>query len=146
MKKLLLILLITLTLSAIVSAQSNAKRPPLPPNVAKMKGEYPDKLLKISAVKSRMKTLLGKNYEDFFDSFETNRQFERKGNFLFSHGCLIHACTHLESAIAVDLVNKTIHIGIFRENEPVKTFNENGRKTPKLLANWASNLTNLSKH
>ena len=141
MKKIPLIILIAITFCFSIQAQANAKRSALPANLAQMKGEYPDKFLKKETVKSRLKVLLGKNYSAFLDSFETQSQFEKKGNFLFSRGCLIHACGHLESAIAIDLVNKTIHVGIFRENEKNKVFNENNLTTPDSITTWFKNLT-----
>lgn len=113
----------------------------LPAGIARMTGEYPDKVLDDKVIKKRFKTLLGKSYASFMDSFETYSPLERKGNVLFSRGCLIHACTHLESAVAIDLVNKTIHAAIFRQDEKVRYFNEGNRKTPAAIRNWANNLT-----
>jgi hypothetical protein len=55
---------------------------------------------------------------------------EKDGNILFSSGCLIHACTHLESAIAIDLVKNTIHAAIYNEEKKTGYFNEKGGKTP----------------
>jgi len=47
------------------------------------------------------------------------------------------------TAVAIDLVNKTLHAGIFRWNEKTKYFNENGRKTLKALKSWADGLKAL---
>ena len=95
-------------------------------------------------IKVRLKKLLGKkNYASFLESLETLNPIEKNGGILFSSGCLIHACTQLESAVAIDLVNKTIHAGIFRRNEKTKYFNENGRKSPKALKSWADRLEAL---
>src|SRR5205085_285843 len=60
-------------------------------------------------------------------------------------GCLIHACTHLESAIAIDLVNKTIHLAIFRQVEKTRYFNEDGKQTPEVIRDWANHLSQLNK-
>ena len=81
-----------------------------------------------------------KNYEDFKESWETLNPIVKKGNILFSSGCLIHACGHAESAIAIDLVNKTIHVGIFREDEKTRYINENKRKTPQAMKTWGKRL------
>ncbi len=142
MKKLLVILLIIFTLQVAAPAQkAKPKIRTLPANTAQMTGEYPDTLLDNKVIKRRFKTLLGKNYSAFMDSFETTRPFEKKGNYLFSSGCLIHACLHLESAVVVDLINKTIHAAIFRQDEKVKYFNEDNRQTPAAIKDWAKNLT-----
>ena len=142
MKKLLIVLLLTLTLYFAAAAQKpKPKSQTLPANTVALIGEDPDTLLSIKPINARFKALLGKSYSDFMDSFETRGPFERKGNYLFSSGCLIHACTHLESAVAIDLVNHTIHAAIFRENEKVKYFNEDRRRTPSAIKEWANNLT-----
>jgi hypothetical protein len=81
-----------------------------------------------------------KNYADFLESWETINPIVKKGNLLFSSGCLIHACGHAESAITIDWQSKTIHVGIFREQEKTRFFNERGRKTPLVIKNWATRL------
>lgn len=135
--KISFIILITLALCVCANAQSTVKpKSPATVNLSKSVGQYPFGLFKNKTVKARMKKLLGKNYSDFFDSFETQTPFKKKGNFLFSSGCLIHACGHLESAIVIDLVKNTIHAAIFREDEKAKFFNEKKQKTPKLLSAW----------
>jgi hypothetical protein len=145
-QKISLIVLITLTLCVFANAQPKIKpKSSATVNLSKSESQYPFELFKNKTVKSRMKKLLGKNYSDFFDSFETQEPFKKKGNFLFSSGCLIHACGHLESAIAIDLSTNSIHVGIFRENEAAKTFNENKRKTPKILTAWLKNLKDRNK-
>jgi len=78
------------------------------------------------------------------ESFETLSPVTREGHYLVSSGCLIHACTHLESAIAVDLVNRTIHAAIFRQDEKTRYFNEDGRATPVVIRDWANNLRQLN--
>ncbi len=140
-QKISFIVLLTLVLCVFANAQSKVKtKSSATVNLSKSVGQYPFELFKNKTVKSRMKKLLGKNYSNFFDSFETQAPFKKKANFLFSSGCLIHACGHLESAIAIDLANNTIHLGIFRQDEAAKTFNENKRKTPKILTAWIKNL------
>ncbi len=140
-QKISLIVLITLALCVFANAQPKVKtKSSATGNLSKSEGQYPFELFKNKTVKARMKKLLGKNYSNFFDSFETQSPFTKKGNFLFSNGCLIHACGHLESAIAIDLANNTIHLGIFRQDEASKTFNEKNRKTPKVLTAWLKNL------
>ena len=81
--------------------------------------------------------LLGKkNYASFLESFETLNPIEKNGDILFSSGCLIHACGHLESAIAVDLVNNTIHAAIYNEEKKTRYFNEKGSETPEPITDW----------
>lgn len=142
MKPILFLFLITAIFGFSVFAQNvKSKVSALPAGIAGWNDEDSDKILRNAVIKARLKKLLGKkNYASFLESFETLTPIEKNGNILFSSGCLIHACTQLESAIAIDPVNKTIHAGIFRRNEKTKYFNENGRKTPRSLKNWANQL------
>lgn len=136
--------LFSITLVFGFSAMGQTKRPALPADISAVTGEDSNSLLRNSAVQARMKNLLGAKYGSFMESFETLNPVTRQGNFLFSSGCLIHACTHLESAIAVDLVHRTIHAAIFRQNQKTRYFNESGRATPKVISDWANDLRQLN--
>lgn len=143
MNRVFLFFLIITAISFSLMAQtvSKSKVPALPIKISKMNGKDSHDLLNEPIIKSRLRNLLGtKNYANFLESWETSNPVVKKGNFLFSSGCLIHACGHVESAIAVDLFNKTIHVGIFREQEKTRFFNERGRKTPSVIKNWAARL------
>jgi hypothetical protein len=146
MKRLTLVLLMTLVSSLSLLAQTaKTRRPALPSDIAATAGQDSDSLLKNPAIKARMEKLLGsKQYASFMESFETLTPVTKRGTFLFSTGCLIHACTHLESAIAIDLVNKTIHVAIFRQNEKTRYFNEDRKRTPEVIRDWANNLSQLN--
>jgi hypothetical protein len=109
-----------------------------------MKGHDSDAILKNPAIKARMKMLLGNKYDSFMESFETLNPVTKERRFLFTSGCLIHACTHLESAIAVNLTGNTIHAAIFRQNEKTKFFNEGGKATPEVIRRWANNLRQIN--
>ncbi len=116
----------------------------LPVGIAGWSGEYSDKLLTNAVIKTRLKKLLGStNYTAFMESFETLTPITKDGDVLFASGCLIHACTHLESAIAIDVKNNTIHASIFDEEKPTLFFNERGRKAPASIAAWAKNLEDM---
>ena len=123
---------------------AGTRRPALPSDIAAVAGQDSDSLLKNPAIRARMKKLLGGKYDSFMESFETLNPVTKEGNFLFSSGCLIHACTHLESAIAVDLVNKTVHAAIFRRGEKTRYFNEGGRAVPEVVRDWADNLRRIN--
>lgn len=138
---LLSLIIAAISFSAMAQTANKSKVAALPINILKMNGKDSLDLLNNPTIKARLRNLLGKkNYADFLESWETSNPVVKKGNFLFSSGCLIHACGHIESAIAVDLVNKSIHVGIFREQEKTRFFNESGRKTPAVIKNWASRL------
>ena len=139
-----LLLVIFVPCFSATAQTARTRRAALPSDIAAVAGRDSDSLLKNPAIRARMKKLLGNKYGSFMESFETLNPVTRQGNYLFSSGCLIHACTHLESAIAVDLANKTIHAAIFRQNEKTRYFNEGGKATPKVIRDWASNLSRLN--
>ena len=137
MKKILFALLLSSLFGLTIFAQTSK----LPKDIANWNGKNSEKMLENPLIKARLKKLLGKkNYADFLESFETVNPIVKRKNFLFSSGCLIHACGHLESAIAIDLVNNTIHVGIFREIKATKYFSENKSKTPAIIRVWNKKL------
>ncbi|MBS1795343.1 MAG: hypothetical protein JSS81_15915 [Acidobacteria bacterium] len=141
MKRFFLLILFLLTLSVAGATAQTKSGAALPVGLVRMTEADSAELLKDPVIKKRLRKLLGrKNYAAFLESFETVTPVEKKGSFLFSSGCLIHACRHLESAIAVDLVNQTIHAAIYRQTERTRFFNENRRKTPRVIRRWAKNL------
>lgn len=145
MKRTASLLLMTIILCFSATAQTaKTRRAALPSDIAAAAGQDSDILLKNPAIKSRLKKLLGQQYDSFMESYETLNPVTRKGRFLFSSGCLIHACTHLESAIAIDLTNKTIHAAVFSQTERTRYFNEGGKATPKVIRDWANNLRQLN--
>jgi hypothetical protein len=139
-------LLLVILVSCFYTLAQTAKttRPALPSGIAAAAGQDSDSLLKNPSIKARLKKLLGNKYGSFTESFETLNPVTREGQYLFSSGCLIHACTHLESAIAVNLTNNTIHVAVFRRNEKTGYFNEGGKATPKLIRDWENNLRQLN--
>jgi hypothetical protein len=145
MKRTTSLLLVALAFCFSATAQTpQTRRPALPSGIAAAEGHDSDSLLRNAAIQARMKRLLGSKYDAFMQSFETLNPVRKEGNFLFSSGCLIHACTHLESAIAVDLANQTIHAAIFRQDEKTRYFNEGGRPTPAVIKDWAGNLRQIN--
>lgn len=134
MKQIFAIFLITLALCFTVSAQ--AKKPALPSNLAKYVDEYPEKLMKVASVKTRLKTLLGKNYSKFDSYITVQSPMKKVGDFLFASGCLPHSCSISEAAFVIDMKNKRIHAVIYETNKTPKYFNEDKTETPQVLLDW----------
>jgi hypothetical protein len=148
MKALIYLLLFIAVFATPAAAQkAKPKVTALPAGIAEWTGQDSDKLLQEPVIKARLQTLLGKtNYASFMESFETLTPITRDGDVLFSSGCLIHACTHLESAIAIDLKANTIHAAIYNDEKKTKYFNERSSKTPAAINDWASRLMDLKSH
>lgn len=139
MKKLVLTILIVAICNICAAAQTSSA---LPENIAQMTNEDSLALLDDPVIKTRLEKLLSAYYyESFVESFETVSPVEKKGNFLFTSGCLIHACGQAESAIVIDLRAKTIHVAIYRSSQTMKFFNEKNKKTPKAIRDWQNSLT-----
>ncbi len=118
----------------------------LPADIAEWSGRDSDEILENAVIKLRLQNMMGNaDYESFSEYFETITRIEKRGDFLFAGGCMIHACMHLESAIAINLKNKTVHTAIFDETKETKFFNENESKTPEPILAWAKRLGNLRK-
>ena len=148
MKPLIFLFLISLTFAVSAFGQNvKPKSAALPAGIAGWQGEDSDKILENEVIKIRLKKLLGaKNYAAFMESFETLNPIEKTGDILFSSGCLIHACAHLESAVAIDLVNNTIHAAIYNDEKKTRYFNEKGSRTPKSITDWAMRLNGLKNN
>ena len=143
MKSIIFLLLITGIFGIPAIAQNlRPTTSALPPGIASWSGEDSAKILNDPAIKVRLKKLLGKkSYTSFMESFETITPITTDGNVLFASGCLIHACTHLESAVAIDLSDNTIHAAIYNDEKPMRFFNERSKKSPKPIIVWAKNLS-----
>lgn len=141
MKQALVILFITLAFC--FSANAQAKKPALPTNLAKYVDKYPDDLLKVVSVKTRLKTLLGKKYSTFDQYISTQMPMKMVGDFLVGSGCLPHSCTISEAAFAIDVRNKRIHAVIYEKDKAPKYFNEDNAATPQALIDWVEDLKKM---
>lgn len=124
---------------AAVLAQT-AKHPALPPNLAKYVGKYPADLMKVPAVRSRLRALLGRSYSEFDNATGVQHEIEKKGDFLLAAGCTPHLCASIQAAFVIDLKNKRIHAVIYDEDEAPRYFNEDKAATPKVLLEWVAGL------
>ena len=124
----------------VAAAQTTPKRPALPANLSKYVDEYPVELMKVPAVKSRLKTLLGKRYSDFVVSIDVQSPMKMDGDFLFANGCMPHACTIMEAAFVIDVKNKRIHAVLYEKDKPPLYFNEDKAPTPQVLIDHVAEL------
>jgi hypothetical protein len=141
MKKIFTCFLLVLALCLMAGAQT--KRPPLPSNLTKYVDEYPVELMKVRAMKTRLRTLLGKQYSTFDEYLTVQVPIKQVGDFLFASGCLPHSCTISEAAFAIDVKNKRIHAVIYDKDEKPKFYNEDKSQTPEVLLTWLKELTGM---
>lgn len=140
MKKLFILLGLTIIVSVSAMAQTSTKRPALPGNLARCLNEYPVELMKVASIKSRLKTLLGKHYADFEESISVQHEITKGGDFLLASGCMAHLCDSNGAAFVIDLENKRIHAVIYEEGEAPQFFNEDKVPTPQILLDWVDEL------
>jgi len=117
-----------------------AKHPALPNNLTKYVDKYPVDLMKVPAVKSRLKALLGRRYSEFDESIGVQHMIEKKGEFLLASGCMPHLCINNAAAFVIDLKNKRVHAAIYEENAAPRYFNEDKAATPQVLLDWVAEL------
>ena len=143
LKKSLVVWLVVLGLGCLsLYAQTAEKKPALPKNIARFENEYPMDLFKVPAVKTRLRSLLGKSYNSFMEAIDTQEPMEKSGNLLIGKGCAKGLCTIYEAMIVIDLSAKTIHCGIVNTSAKTKyrSFSETPNDKPAVLENWANQL------
>jgi hypothetical protein len=126
--------------AAVASQAPSTRRPALPSNLGKYVDQYPVELMKVPAVKSRLKVLLGKRYSDFVYSIDVQSPMKMDGDLLFANGCMAHACTVNEAAFVIDLKNKRIHAVLYEKDKPPMYFNEDKAPTPQILIDHVADL------
>ena len=95
-------------------------------------GKYPsDMFKKEPALKTKLRTLLGASYKDFFDRMQTQVPIEKDGDAIVARGCAAHECT-VEEAILV-IQNGTLYVALRMESKFSKTFPADRSKLPEAL-------------
>lgn len=95
----------------IVSEDTNSG--PANQDLSHYVGKYPSELFrKEPSLKTRLRKLLGTNYQVFFNRLQTEMPIENDGGVLIVQGCMAHQCTIEVSAMAIDLANDKLHVAI----------------------------------
>lgn len=120
--------------STVPVAQPQAATPDLSGYV----GQHPMEIFKEESVAQKFKTLLGKEYDNFFDSLSVASQLELKGDYYYGSGCLPHSCSIEESAFAINKVNGEVLAARLIEGKEVKSFgfSATGGEAPEPFRTW----------
>src|SRR5712691_1554276 len=95
-------------------------------DLSRYAGKYPSELFrKEPGQKTRLRTLLGANYNSFFARLQTEMPIENDGGVLIVRGCMAHQCTIEEAILAIDLGNDALHCAI-KSNSRFRTWSERG--------------------
>ncbi len=82
-------------------------------DLARYTGRYPSDFFRNeAAVKTRLRRLLGTNYQFFFNRLQTEMPIENDGGVLIIQGCMAHQCTIEVGILAIDLANEKFHVAI----------------------------------
>jgi hypothetical protein len=95
-------------------------------DLSRYAGKYPNELFRREpGLKTRLRSLLGSNYNSFFARLQTEMPIENDGGVLIVRGCMAHQCTIEEGILAIDLGNDTLHVAI-KFNSRFRTWSERG--------------------
>jgi hypothetical protein len=99
-------------------------------------GQYPSALFKgVPGLKTRLRQVLGVNYQSFFDRLQVEMPIERDGNTLVARGCMAHQCTIEEAILVIDLADGEPYCAIksTRYGDGFKTFAKDRTRVPDAL-------------
>jgi hypothetical protein len=121
-------LIVDLTPKATTAPSSGAKLA----NLESYVGKYPSDLFKgVPSVKTRLRTLLGPNYNAFLGRLQTQVPIENDSGALVVRGCKAHDCTVEEAILVIKLDDDTLHCAIMR-NSTWKTYTKSPTVPPAL--------------
>ena len=94
---------------------------PAPSDYEKYVGKYPSELFRsVPALKTRLRQLLGANYQAFFDRMQVETPIEKDGDTIVMRGCMAHSCTIEEAILVIDLNDGTPYVAL-RFNSKFRT-------------------------
>ena len=140
-------LLLALIIISPVAVQAQ-KRPALPAKLEAYEGKYPDRFMKLPAVRTRLRALLGKYYNDLVERLDVQGEFQRDGDFLSVTGLMPHMGGSEDAILIIDLKTRTLHCGVFsdgtvgfdlgkgKKKKGLLKFSETPDKMPDVLTNW----------
>ena len=146
-----IIALCSVTLGLALSMTALAqKRPALPRDLAAYDGDYPQRFLKLAAVRTRLRALTGKYYDDLIERLGVQGKFERTGDILSVQGLMPHMGGSEDAILLIDLKTRTLHCGIFsdgtsgfipgkgKKKSGLLKFSETPASMPQLLTDWTN--------
>jgi len=121
---------LTVTVEALPRGQAS----PNSIDLEKYAGKYPNEMFRdVPAIKTRLRQLLGTNYNEFIDRMQVQVPFEKDGDVLVTRGCMPHSCTIEEAILAIDLNDASVYVALKMDSEISKTFPANRSRLPDAL-------------
>jgi hypothetical protein len=138
MKKLSASMLAFFMMGAMVTS-APAKTPGLNPEPQRLEsyvGKYPSDLFRgVPSLKTRLRTLLGRNYALFMGRLQTEMPIENDAGALVARGCMAHSCGVEEAVLVINLADGKLHCAILSEKfgGKFKVFSEDSAHIPGAL-------------
>ena len=106
----------------------------------KLKGQYPfdAKVLETDPLKSRLKASLKGDFKLLTDRLGTSEPIEVQGDIFFTSGCMPHACTVEECAIAVDVKNDNVFVAILQDGKVSERPEKANTTAPEIFQKWVA--------
>src|SRR5713101_5470133 len=100
---------------ASVTATTPGVRPE-PQRLESYVGKYPSDLLRgVPSLKTRLRTLLGRNYALFMERQQTEMPIENDAGALVARGCMAHSCGVEEAVMVINLADGKLHCAILSD-------------------------------
>jgi len=123
--------------AVITSAPAMTRRvKPEPQRLESYVGKYPSDLLRgVPSLKTRLRTLLGRNYALFMERLQTEMPIENDAGALVARGCMAHSCGVEEAVMVINLANGKLHCAILSDKfgGKFKVFSEDSAHIPGAL-------------
>ncbi|HYV24680.1 MAG TPA: hypothetical protein VE969_05535 [Pyrinomonadaceae bacterium] len=106
-----------------VEALPRGQASPSDANLVAYIGKYPSDLFRrVPAIKTRLRQLLGANYQDFTDRMQVEAPFENDRDVLITRGCMAHSCTIEEALLAIDMNDGSVYVALKMNGRISRTF------------------------
>lgn len=99
----------TLKIEILPQGASN----PEPSDYEKYVGKYPNDLFRaVPSVRTRLRQLLGTNYQAFNDRMQVQTPIEKDEETVVMRGCMAHLCTIDEAILVIDVNDGTTYVAL----------------------------------
>ncbi len=123
-------------MSAVITSVTGTTSGVNPQRLEAYVGKYPSDLLRgVPSLKTRLRTLLGRNYALFMERLQTEIPIENDAGALVARGCMAHSCGVEEAVMVINLADRKLHCAILSEKfgGKFKVFSEDSAHIPGAL-------------